>query len=78
MKNYDESVEVNRSSNWSYIPDNSYRILIISSSESGKTNVLLYFTKHQRPDIEKNLFVRQKSIRIKILITYQWKIQSSH
>ena len=78
MKNYAESVEVNRNSNWSYIPDNSYRILIISGSESGKTNVLLYFTKHQRPDIEKNLFVRQKSIRIKILITYQWKIQSSH
>ena len=78
MKNYAESVEVNRNSNWSYIPDNSYRILIISGSESGKTNVLLYFTKHQRPDIEKNLFVHQKSIRIKILITYQWKIQSSH
>ena len=41
MKNYDESVEINHNPNWPYIPDHLYRILIIGSSVSGKTNVLL-------------------------------------
>ena len=31
----------------------TYRILIIGSSGSGKTNVLLNLMKHQRPDIDK-------------------------
>ena len=53
MKNYDESVEINHNGNWLYIPDHSYRILIIGSSGSGKTNVLLNLIKHQRPDIDK-------------------------
>ena len=29
MKNYDQSVEINHSSNWPYIPDYYYRILIV-------------------------------------------------
>ena len=53
MKNYDESVEINHNRNWLYIPDHPYRILIIGSSGSGKTNVLLNLIKHQRPDIDK-------------------------
>ena len=52
MKNYDESVEINRNPNWPYIPDQPYRTIIIGGSGSGKTNVLLNLIKHQRPDID--------------------------
>ena len=41
MKNYDQSIEINHNRNWPYIPDHPYRILIISGSGSGKTNMLL-------------------------------------
>ena len=37
---------------WPYIPDYSYRILIIGDSGSGKTNALLSFINNQ-PDIDK-------------------------
>ena len=41
MKNYDESVEINRNPNWPYIwpyiCDHLYRILIIGGSGSGKS-----------------------------------------
>ena len=52
-------MEINYNLNWPYIPDHSYRILIIGGSGSGKTNVLLNLVKHQRPDIKKiNLYVK--------------------
>ena len=38
--------------NWPYIPDHSYRILIIGGSGSGNTNVLLNLIEDQ-PDIDK-------------------------
>ena len=50
MKNLDKSVEINHNLNWLYIPDHSYRILIISGSGSGKN---MNLTKHQRADIDK-------------------------
>ena len=53
MKNYDESVEVNHNTNWPYIPDHPYWILIIGGSGSGKTNVLLNLMKHQQSYIDK-------------------------
>ena len=37
---------------WPHTPDNSYRILIIGGSWSGKTNVLLNLIENQ-PDIDK-------------------------
>ena len=37
MKNYDQSVEINRNPNWLFIHDHPYRILIIGGSGSGKT-----------------------------------------
>ena len=52
MKNYDQLVEINHNSNWPYIPEHPYRILIIGGSGSAKTNVLLNLIKHQRPDID--------------------------
>ena len=39
---------------WPYIPDHPYRILIIGSSGSGKTNTLLNLINEQH-DIDKNL-----------------------
>ena len=59
MKNYNQLVEINHNPNLLYIPDHLYRILIIGSSGSGKTNMLLNLLKNQRPDIEKTyLFVK--------------------
>ena len=37
---------------WPYIPDHSYRILIIGDSGSGETNALLNLINNQ-PDIDK-------------------------
>ena len=54
MKNYNQSVEINHISNWPYISDHPYRILIIGGSGSGKTNVLLNLMKNQRPDPDIN------------------------
>ena len=35
---------------WAYIPDHPYRMLIIGSSGSGKTNALLKLIKEQNSD----------------------------
>ena len=45
-------IKLNAIKSWPYTPDHPYRILIIGSSESGKTNVLLNLIEHQ-PDIDK-------------------------
>ena len=52
-KSYDESVEINHKSNWSFILVHPYRILIIGGSGPRKTNVLLDLMKHQWPAIDK-------------------------
>ena len=55
MINLDNSVNNNNNNhneNWSYIPDHSYRILIIDGSGSGKTNTLLNLINKQK-DIDK-------------------------
>ena len=41
--------------NWSQVPDYPYRVLIIGSSGSGKTNSLFNLINHQ-PDIDKIYF----------------------
>ena len=51
VKNYNQSVRINHNLNWPYIPDHSYRILIIGGSGPEKTNVLWNLTKNQRLDI---------------------------
>ena len=55
MINFDEYTNENiieHNSKWPYIPDHPYRILIIGSSGSGKTNALLNLINNQ-PDIDK-------------------------
>ena len=74
MKNYDQSVEINHNP-ISHIPDYPYRILIIVGSGSGKTNVLLNLMKHQRPDINKYLFIRSRSINYQVSIIINGKVK---
>ena len=55
MINFDEYTNKNkieRNSDYPYIPDHPYRILIVGSSGSGKTNALLNLIDNQ-PDIDK-------------------------
>ena len=55
MINFDDYTNENiieHNSKWPYIPDHLYRILIIGSSGSGKTNALLNLINNQ-PDIDK-------------------------
>ena len=54
MINCDDYTNENKTehnSKWPYIPDHPYRILIIGSSGSGKTNALLNLISNQ-PDID--------------------------
>ena len=50
--NYTNENKTERNSNWPYIPDHPYRILIIGGSGSGKSNALLNLINNQ-PDINK-------------------------
>ena len=52
MKHFDEPININNSSNWSYIPDHPNSCLIIGRSKSGKANVILNLI-NQQPYIEK-------------------------
>ena len=46
IKNYYESVSINHNPNCAFVPDHSYRILVIGRPGSGKTNMLLNLIKH--------------------------------
>ena len=50
--NYTNEKKTEHNPNWPYIPDHSYRILIIGGSGSGKTNAFLSLIKNQE-DIDK-------------------------
>ena len=55
MINFDDYTNENKiehNSKWPYIPDHPYRILIVGSSGSGKTNALLNLINNQL-DIDK-------------------------
>ena len=73
MKNYDQLIKINDNPNWPYIPHHPYRILIIGGSGLGKTNVLLNLIKKSTTRYWQNLFIFQRSIRIKVSIIYQQK-----
>ena len=78
MRNYHESVEINRNQNWPNIPDHSYRIVIIGSLKSGKTNVILNLMKYQRRDIDKiYLYVKDPfESKYQLLINRREKIRT--
>ena len=55
MVSFDDITKENikeHNTNWSDIPDHSYRILIVRGSGSGKTNALRNLINHE-PDIDK-------------------------
>ena len=55
MINFDDYANENKTEHnlkWPYIPDHSYRILIIGGSGSGKTNALLNLINNE-PNIDK-------------------------
>ena len=68
MKYYDQSVKINHNLNWSYIPDNPYRILITGGSGSGKPNVLFISTKSIYTSKYELLINRREKVGIK-----KWK-----
>ena len=76
IKNDDESVQINHNANWPYISVHPQRILIISGSGSGKTNMLQNLIKHQRPDIDKiYLYVKDSSeSKYQLLINERKKV----
>ena len=51
-----ERIEYN--SNWPYIPDHPYRMLITGGSESGKTNALLNLINNQLDIDKKYLYAK--------------------
>ena len=64
MINFEDYVNENKTEhdkNWPYLPDHPYRILIIGSSGSGKTNALINLINEQN-DIDKIcLYVKELS-----------------
>ena len=45
---YTNEIKIEYNPEWPHIPDHPYRILIIGSSGSGKTNALLNLIENQR------------------------------
>ena len=83
IRNYGESVEINRKPNWPYIPDHPYRILVIGGPGSGKTNVI-DLHKKILTDIDKiYLYVKdQLESKYQLLIkrkrkSRNWKVKKS-
>ena len=72
MINLDSITNENNKKNnekWPYIPDHSYRILIICGSGSGKTNTLLNLINEQHDIDKRYLYVRDlNESKYKILI----------
>ena len=70
MINFDDYTNENikeHNSKWPYIPDHPYRILIIGSSGSGKTNVLLNFINNQ-PELIKFIFMQRIHMKKNITV----------
>ena len=76
-KNYDQSVEIKNHPNWPYIPDHSYRILIVGGSGSRKANVLLTLIKKQWPDNDRILLYVKRAFESKyqLLINGREKVE---
>ena len=82
MINFDDYTNENKiknNSNWSYIPDHPYRILIAGGSGSGKKKALLNLINNQ-PDIDKIYLYAKDSYEAKYqyLINKREKVGLNH
>ena len=82
MINFDEYTNENKiehNSNWPYIPDHPYRILVVGGSGSGKTNALLNLINNQ-PDIDKMYLYAKDPYEAKYqyLINKREKVRLDH
>ena len=73
MKNYDESVKMNRNRNWPYIPDHLCRILIIGGSGSGKPK-LTAFSKTSTTRCWQNWFYVKDPFKYQLIINGREKV----
>ena len=64
---YGNENKAEHNSKWPYIPDHPYRILIIGSSGSGKTNALLNLINNQQTLI-KYIYIQKIHIKQNINI----------
>ena len=69
MTNYDEIVKIDPNRNRPFILDHRLEILIAGGFWTGTTNVLLNLTAR----CWQNSYIRQRSIWIKVLISYRRK-----
>ena len=69
MKKCDESVKINHNQNWTYLPSHPYRILISGTGSGSFPD----FNNTSATKYLQNLFICQRSIRIKVSITSQRK-----
>ena len=76
-KNYDQWFEIKHNPNWPYIPDYSYRILIVGGSGSRNANVLLNLIKMQWPDHDRILLYVKRAFESKyqLLINGREKVE---
>ena len=77
--NYNNENIIEHNSKWAYIPDHPYRILIIGSCRSGKTNALLNLINNQ-PDIDEIYLYAKDPYekKYKYLINKREKIGLNH
>ena len=82
MINFDDCTNENKTEHnpkWPYIPDHSYRILIMGGSGSGKINAFLNLMNNQ-PDIDKiYLYVKDRyEAKYQYLINKREKVGLKH
>ena len=77
--NYTNEDKAEHNSNWPYIPDHPYEILIVGGSRSGKTNALLNLINN-RPGIGKiYLYAKdQYEAKYQYLINKREKVELNH
>ena len=82
MINFDDYTNENKTEHYPklpYIPDHSYRVLIIEGSGSGKTNALLNLIKNQQDSDKIYLYAKEPhEAKYQYLINKREKISLNH
>ena len=59
VDNYTNENKTEHNSKWPYIPDHTYRILVVGGSGSGKTNALLNLINNQPDTYMQKIHMKQ-------------------